>query len=55
MSDKQVMTIIFPVDMIKIIDEYRYNQHIPTRSEAIRYLIEYALEHDPEYKRDRLA
>jgi len=45
---KSVQTIIFTDELIKRIDNYRYAQHIPTRAEAIRYLIEYALQHNPE-------
>jgi len=41
---KSVQTIIFPDELIERIDEYRYNNHIPTRAEAVRYLIERGLE-----------
>ena len=44
---KTVQTIIFPDDLIKRIDNYRYSNHIPTRAEAVRYLIEYALKQNP--------
>ena len=47
---KSVQTVIFPDELIKRIDEYRYNNHIPARAEAIRHLLDYALQQEPEYK-----
>lgn len=38
------LMVMFPVDMVKEIEEYKLDNRIRTRSEAIRKLIEIGLE-----------
>ena len=44
MPTKQpVVTMIFPEDLLKRVEDYRYENRIPSRTEAIRRLLEEAL------------
>ena len=44
MPTKQpVVTMIFPEELLKKVEDYRYENRIPTRTEAIRQLIEKGL------------
>ncbi len=38
-TDKPVINIIIDEELLKRIEEYRYSNHIPSRTEAIRNLI----------------
>ena len=41
MPTKQpVITMIFPEELLKKVEDYRYNNRIPTRTEAIRQLLD---------------
>ncbi len=42
-TDKPVINIIIDEELLKRIEEYRYSNHIPSRTEAIRKLIESGL------------
>jgi len=44
MPTKQpVVTMIFPEDLLKRVEDYRYDNRIPSRTEAIRRLLEIGL------------
>ncbi len=43
----QILTVKFPDDLLLRIDDFRYAHRFPTRSEAIRHLIEIGLQHAP--------
>ena len=47
-KDKQVLTLIMPGELVKRIDNYRFDRHFNTRSEAIRFLLDYAVKQNPE-------
>ncbi|MBW1785584.1 MAG: hypothetical protein JRK53_03040 [Deltaproteobacteria bacterium] len=42
-TKKPVITMIFPEDLLEKVEDYRYENRIPTRTEAIRQLIEKGL------------
>ncbi len=47
-NDKHMLNLAIPGKLLKAIDEYRFKHKFNTRSEAIRYLVEYALSKNPE-------
>ena len=53
MPTKQpVITMIFPEDLLNKVEDYRYENRIPTRTEAIRQLLEKGLkQHEKETKK----
>ena len=42
------LMVMFPVDMVEEIEEYKHDNRIRTRSEAIRKLIKIGLEEDSQ-------
>jgi len=52
MPTKQpVVTMIFPEELLKRVEDYRYENRIPSRTEAIRQLLEKGLkQYDKENK-----
>ena len=48
MKDRQITTLIMPGELLKRIDNYRFDRHFDTRAEAIRFLIDYAVKQNPE-------
>ncbi len=44
---KQVLSLAMQGELLDQIDEYRFKHRFNTRSEAIRYLLEYAISKDP--------
>jgi metal-responsive CopG/Arc/MetJ family transcriptional regulator len=53
MPTKQpVITMIFPEELLKRVEDYRYENRIPSRTEAIRQLLEKGLKlNDKENKK----
>ncbi len=52
-----VLSLVIPEDLLKRVDDYRFKNRFKFRNEAIRYLIEYALdrlekEEDPDSKKE---
>jgi Arc/MetJ-type ribon-helix-helix transcriptional regulator len=47
LEDKQILNLAMQGKLLEQIDEYRFRHKFYTRSEAIRYLLEYALSKDP--------
>jgi metal-responsive CopG/Arc/MetJ family transcriptional regulator len=43
MKDRVLITFALPGELVKRIDEHRYKNHIPNRSEAMRQLMDEAL------------
>lgn len=42
------VTMIYPTELIERIDVWRYDNRFPTRSDAIRWLLDYAMRTHPE-------
>ena len=49
-TKKPTITMVFTEDLLKRVDDYRYGNRIPTRTEAIRQLLEKGLK---EIKKDK--
>ncbi len=47
-EDKQILNLALQGKLLERIDEYRFKRKFNTRSEAIRYLLEYALKQNPD-------
>ena len=43
-TNKPKLLFVIPQELLNRIDDFRYNAHIPSRSEAVRQLIEAGLE-----------
>lgn len=48
MSEKTFLNIAVPKDLIERIDDYRFENRFPSRAEAARFLLEYALKQNPK-------
>jgi len=46
-KEKHITTLVLPAELLERIDNYRFDRHFPTRAEAIRHLINYALKQNP--------
>jgi len=54
LKDKFKVLISFQGDLLKKVDDYRYDNHIPSRSEAVRRLLEEALsKYDTQEKKPK--
>ncbi len=51
-EDKQILNLAMQGKLLEQIDEYRFKHKFQTRSEAIRYLIDYALSRNPAPGKD---
>ncbi len=49
-SDKPFLSFVIEQDLLDKIDNYRFNHRFPSRSSAIRFLVEYALKENPAPK-----
>jgi metal-responsive CopG/Arc/MetJ family transcriptional regulator len=47
-KEKQYVNVLFEEQMLKKIDEFRWKHRISSRTEAIRWLIGFALEQEPK-------
>lgn len=48
MSEKTFLHIPISKDLMKRIDDYRFNRRFQTRAEAVRFLLEWALKQNPK-------
>ena len=48
MGDKTILNFVATKEFIERIDDYRFEHRFQTRSEAIRFLIEWALKKNPK-------
>ena len=48
MDDRTMFTLALPGALVQRIDNYRYKNHIPSRAEAMRHMIERELERDAD-------
>ena len=51
-TKKPIVSIAMPSDLLEKIEDFRYGRRIPSRSQAIIFLLKWALEHPPR-KDDR--
>ncbi len=53
-KDKVSLNLLLPGALVKDIEQYRFKHKFDTRSEAMRFLMSWALEQDPspEYNRE---
>ncbi len=47
LEDKQILNLAMQGKLLEQIDDYRFRHKFAARSEAIRYLLDYALSKDP--------
>lgn len=47
-TPKRYISVLFEKDTLAAIDDFRYKNRFPSRTEAIRWLIEYALKQKPK-------
>lgn len=47
-SDGQYVNILFDQELLKSIEDFRFEHRVPTRTEAIRRLIQAGLIHDKQ-------
>ncbi len=45
---EKMLHILLPVEMIKKLDNFRFDQRFESRAAAVRYLLDYALEQNPQ-------
>ena len=43
-KDKQFLNMVVPVDLLSRLDDFRFEQRFGSRAEAIRFLLEWALD-----------
>ena len=48
MSDKTYLNIPISKELMQRIDDYRFEMRFPARTEAVRFLLEYALKQKPK-------
>ena len=48
MPEKQYVNVLFEERMLKEIDDFRFENRFPSRTEAIRWLLEWALKQNPK-------
>jgi hypothetical protein len=48
MEDKTILNFVATKEFIEKIDDYRFAHRFQTRAEAIRFLIDWALEQNPK-------
>lgn len=47
-SKKPLLTLVMDPDLIKRLDDFRYERRFPSRAAAIKWLLEWALAQNPE-------
>jgi hypothetical protein len=53
MSDeKRLLNFVVEPDLLKRIDDFRYEQRFPTRAAAIKWLLDWALIQNPSVKQE---
>ena len=48
---RQLLNMLMPMDLLKRVDDFKFEQRFDSRTEAVKYLLEFALEN---YKRGDL-
>ena len=46
-KDKQMLNFLMPMELLKKIDDFRFGHRFASRAEAIKWLLKYALDHNP--------
>lgn len=47
-KDSQMLTFVVPKDLLARIDDYRFEHRFRSRAAAIKWLLEWALEQNPQ-------
>jgi hypothetical protein len=47
-TDKPILNFVIDPDLLKRVDDFRYEKRFPTRAAAVKWLLEWALEQKPE-------
>ena len=48
MADKTFLNIAIPKELLKRIDDFKFDRRFDSRAEAARFLLEYALKQNPK-------
>ena len=51
-STKPILNFVIDPALLKRIDDFRYKQRFPTRAEAVKWLLGYALSRNPKPQTD---
>ncbi len=47
-TDKPILNFVIDPALLKRIDDFRFKQRFPTRAEAIKWLLDFALKQNPK-------
>jgi hypothetical protein len=51
-KQQKYVNVLFPTAQLKKIDDFRFKQRFQSRTEAIRWLLEWALKQNPKVERE---
>ncbi len=46
--DTKVISLTLSTELLNRVEDYRFKHRFPTRLEAIRFLLDYGVRHDPD-------
>lgn len=49
-TNKPFLSFVIDEDLLRKIDDFRFENHFPSRAAAIKWLLEYALKQNPKIK-----
>lgn len=52
-TDKPIMNFVIEPNLLKRIDDYRFKHRFPSRSMAVKWLLDFALRHNPKPQAER--